>query len=400
MPTKRCCGCGSCVVGTDDFNRTDVNPADGNWTEISGDWQIATNTLEGVTAGTIVTSLRQAAPVRPGAGYAHTVTSTIVSTGGYDEWHLICNFVDASNFYWIKVYLDTGYYYPAFYIRSGGVDTLVMDITTHPISSGWLLESGVLRLKICMSDVEWSIQPTGAQGELRWQTCEGDVVHSLPATSTYGLVGYKQGRFDDFEYDVHWEARLDCPYCNCICFNGNDDVNCIAETLVVTMTPASGAYDWGFGSCPTPATITFNMYQQAPATGAFPITPTFGSAYKTPKKYIWYSELIRGEAGGTPPIHGGVGWFLLVCDTFSARVYLAVLEYNVDNLSSYTALTSAGSPNWASVDDPSCGAAKYFDLTDSTCDPFSLVFKGLTFPRSAVGQCDIYGTVYDITVTF
>jgi hypothetical protein len=164
------------------------------------------------------------------------------------------------------------------------------------------------------------------------------------------------------------------------------------------MTPVGGPFNWGFGSCPTPAPITFNMYQQAPLTGAYPITPTFGSTYKTPKKFIWYSELIRGESG-TTPIHGGVGWFLLVCDTFRARVYLAVLEYPSDNLSAYVGLTSAGSPNWDFVDDPSCGAAKYFDLAGSTCDPFSLLFKNLLFPRSAVGQCDINGIAYDITIT-
>jgi hypothetical protein len=385
-------------LGEDNFDRADENPVSGKWTEISGDWRVNANTLEAATPGVLVTSIRQPGPTRGGAGYAHQVTVTIVSTGGFTEWHLICNFVDANNFYWIKVYLDSGKYWPAFYIRSGGSDTLVMDKTTHPIYSGWDLESGILRLRICMADVEWCIQPTGAQGDLVWQTCVGDVVHSLPSDPTRGLVGYKQGRFDDFRYEIHWEARLDCAYCNCICFNGNDDVRCVAENLVVTMTPASGPYSWGFGQCSDPAAITFNMYQQAPAVAAYPTLPTFGAAYKTPRKFVWYSELIRGE-GGAYAIHGGVNWLLLVCDLFYSRIYLAVLEYPNADLTHFTARASAGSPYWSAVDDPSCGSAKYFDLTDSTCNPFSLVFKGLVFPRSAVGQCDIYGTSYDVVIT-
>lgn len=391
LPAGIFCCCDCVPIGTDDFNRANANPVTGNWTEVSGDWEILSNTLNNITEGILVTSLRQSTPLRTGAGYSNTFTVTLLETGGTTEWHLISNYQDANNFYWIKIHNDGGYY-PVFYIRSGGTDTLIMDKTTHPLGSAFTFVSGALVVTVCTSELEWSISPGNSEG--RWQTCTGSPVTSLPADPDEGLVGFKKGRFDDWGYYKHWETQTNCPGCNCTCYIDDDNVSCIPEELVVTLNPASGPYD----TCPTPEAIVFAMKQQVPVISTIPTPPTFGSSRKTPRKYVWYCELLHGEHQ-SPPINGAWPWLILVCDTFKGQAYLLVREYPDESITTDPPTSGGLMPYWAAPDTDLVDGAKRFDIGLSDCDPLILTFPGLTFPRSAVGQCGIYGTVYDVVIT-
>lgn len=391
------CNCCTCLVFSDDFNRADNDDPGGNWNEVSGDWDIVSNVLEGITDGILVTTQLPHAPHRN--NYAHSFFFTIDSVGGtYSEWHVIVNYVDSNNFDWIKIAYDTDGYYPTFYTRSGGTDTAFLSKSTHPKGSGWTLESGKLALQVCMADVEYLIQPTGAQAFNTWQTCERSPVSSLPSGGE-GLVGFKKGAFDDASQYIHWEAQTNCNVCNCFCQRTDEDYSCLPEELTLTLDSTAGAYSWGFGSCSTPTQLSVTLYQQSPdTTGA---TPTFGASYKTPKKFVWLSDLLAGDPNSTGPttIHGAKNWFALVCDEDKDRIYLAIFEYNNQDLNS-PVTPSALAAQFQSPDGTiTQGNARFYEVADSTCDPLSLVFIDIEFPRTAVGQCDVYGTLYDATIT-
>lgn len=386
MVTKRCC-CG-CNVEDDDFNRPDSTALGSKWNEIGGDWRIESNTLRNYGEGILLTTAIQPAPSRTGKGYNLTVSFDIVNTA--TEWKIICGYTDASNYDYIRIYTDgtDGLLYPQILRRSGGVDTVLMDHTTHTDSSGWSFPTGVstLNLKICYSDVEWSINPTGPQGETIYQVCGGGK-DSLPAGGK-GLTGFLKGDFDNWDYDIHWESQLDCPSCLCFCdeVGNDDDYKCLPETMTLTLKPTVT-----YAACTTaPPDHQVTLYQANPNTnGGPPNLPTFES--KGSRKRHWYSNVLRNTT-----TTGEYIWFVLSCDDVNG-IYLTILSY--PSLILDPALTLALILQIPPEHRDANSGNSQFKKVESTCSPLNMIFRKLFVTRTAQGQCDLEAEEYDAYVT-
>lgn len=277
---KCCCGA-SCVIGDDDFNRADSDSLGSKWVEKTGDWDISSNTLVGTTDGVVLTTYRQGKPVN--TTYNYRVRVDLIDDAG--PWGVICKYTDATNFDWIELTQVGVAIYPKFWRRTGGVDVLVMDETTHPAGVPLpVFETGVTTVDICMAESGWSIIGPSPASEDTWTTCDYTAPTALPADATVGFVGFLSGEFDNFVYEYHELSNPPCDSCDCYCRNPSDstDFKCIPESLTLTIRPILP-----FDDCDVdPQDIIVGLTQAIP-DGLSPAT------YEaTPRKLKWYSDVI------------------------------------------------------------------------------------------------------------
>lgn len=275
-----CCCSFTCLICSDYFNRADENPVTGNWVEKSGDWGITSNVLVPVTDGVLLTSCRQGMP--NGTTYNYAVQVDLPD--GTGPWGIICKWIDTNNYDWIELTLSGDDIYPKFWRRTGGVDALVMDITTHPAGIPFpTLSQPAVRVTMCYSEVGWSIG-SDTTDEI-WTTCNLTVASALPVDATVGFVGFTKGDFDNWEYYYHWLSKTNCHNCDCFCINPADltDYKCIPETLVLTLHPTAVSAECS----PTPPDIVINLYQSTPDTTGPP--PAYSAR---PRKLEWWSDVI------------------------------------------------------------------------------------------------------------
>lgn len=398
MPTRRCC-CGGvtpgCDVAEDDFNRADSASLGSLWNEDNGDGEIASNRLK-MNSGVVMTTARQIPPIAPGTNYAHSVVVTLIGTGA-SEWNIVVNLQDEDNYSFVRFTKSGTEWLPEFYDHSGGSDTLVMDITTHPESPSFSSDvNGNLRVQVCYAEAEWSVSDVNSQAS--WTNCDATPVTTLPTDATQGLVGFKDaGIYDDWDYNVHWESRRDCLPCTCFCERSDTDFSCIPEVLTLTLVPVGGAYTGGIAPCPDPFNLTFTLVQVAAIMGATePDAPTLGPNLETASKTVWHSGLISGEPGD-PNIYGRYHRIMMVCD--GNEIYLTV-QQNPKNDAFFVG--AALDATTVGFDPPDLGAvgnrtAKYYNPARSSCDPLSLVFED--FRVTAGVGCPFYSLEYEAVVT-
>ena len=141
---NKCC-CPSCLICEDDFNRADSSNLGAGWSEIYGEWIINSNALLCVYEGPVITTCIQRPPSR-GTVYNSRVVVDLTDfpSVGTKTWKVITRYESSTTFKWIQLDYDssTGQLFPKFYSRSGGSDTLVMDITTHPAGEPWSVTPG------------------------------------------------------------------------------------------------------------------------------------------------------------------------------------------------------------------------------------------------------------------
>ena len=356
MAPRRCC-CASCTIGTDNFNRADENPVTGNWLEVGGNWEVDNEELNSLSDGPLITTLRQAAPVRTSKGYnTRIVVDLVIPASGNRDYGIITGYRGtggSDDYQWIKLSYNgtTGELSPSFYENPSMV---VMDRTTHPDAEVWTPSPGTnFTVEICASDVEWTV----TNQDISWRSCFGSSLPSLP-TAPAGGVGFLMGRFDNWEYYIHWESNATCPLCLCFCRNPSDidDYSCIPDELTITITQDGSLNE----PCPCLDDLTLQMYLSNPdSSGA---TPTYPLA-ANPKR--WYSETFVCE--------GATFWFVLSCETDSGLTLTLLAYPNEDPTDPSTdyVLTDALTP-----------------ATSITCLPISIVFSGAI--TSDVTTCDIY----------
>lgn len=294
----------------DDFNRADNDSLGSKWVEKSGDFDIDNNTLITVTEGVCLTSYRQSNP--RGNGYHYQViVELVVATSS--EWGLICKYTDANNFDWVEFYIDSGtHIFPRFWRRSGGSDTLIMDITTHPAGNGFpLVGTTNIQVEMCYSEVGWTVEG-GSEFE-RWTTCDASPAMSLPADTAVGFVGKTKGDWDNWVYKHHRLSNLPCPVCDCLCENPDDvtDYKCIPETLVLTLRPTAPFTD-PYGGCAAGGDVVIQLYQSAPTGVMAAATPTYVAS---PRKTEWYSDVLSF------PDRGIEMWFFFSCVDNEKRLH-------------------------------------------------------------------------------
>lgn len=290
---KGCCEPPTCLIGSDPFNRPNENPVTGEWVLRSGEWEVRDNTLQNITEGNLITSLKQS--IGPDSiNYAIRMTFDLIGEG---PWKVICRYVSESDYDYIEYTKIGGSVFPAFYRQGAG---LVMDSSTHPLGAGFTWDigfgssGGVPQVSICYSTYEWTTQPSTGSGA-DWTYCEGNPEEVMPPG--WGLVGFRLGDFDNFFYYRHWESFRECPYCSCFCDDGLKQ-KCIPEQLTLTLTPIVNHAD-----CPgPPPTLIYTLYQTQP--DATPTTPF----EKSPRKFEWFSEPFSGGDAGVN------FWWRLVCN--------------------------------------------------------------------------------------
>lgn len=411
-PKHCCCIEEGCDVQDDNFNRDDSDSLGSKWIEVSGDGDIVSNRLV-VYSGITLTTARQMAPILPGHDYAHSLTVRLMRSDGtnsYSSWRIILNWMDSSNYSFLDVTYNagTGEWWPAFYnVAGGGSPALVMDVTTHPRSIPFSTDpDGNLHVQICYAEVEWSISDLKSQTQ--WTTCEANPVATLPSNPSHGLVGFGPGCYDDFDYNVHYESRRECPPCQCFCLRTASDMSCIPEVLTLTLVPVGGAYSGGYSPCPTPSNLVFTMRQVVPIFGSTsgpsgspvgePTPPTLTPNRETADKRVWHSPLITGDTGSAV-INGRYHRITLVCDSDRDRLYLLVQQnpYNDPFLTGSPPDNTNLGFNPADFGSFGNRTAKYFNVARSSCDPLNLVFEDL-FVNLGV-SCNPYSDEYEAFIT-
>jgi len=353
------CCCVGCLIGEDDFNRADANPPTGDWSEVSGEWEIDSNELNCITEGPLITTNRQAAPARSGNGYnSRIVVDLVIPASGDGEWKIITAYRSSFDYNWIHLEYDgtTGTLTPTFYLNA----TEIMSTTTHPGGELWTPDPGVkFTVEICCSFIEWTITNVGLQGDIIWHTCEDSGLNALP-TSPLGGQGLLLGRFDNWAHYIHWESNAECPQCQCFCLDPGDIDNykCLPETLHLVLTP-----DQVTPVCSLD-TIDIDMYLSEPdVSGA---TPVYNA---TPIRKRWYSELFECE--------GETLWFILVCDNDHALTLSLVPYPNLD--------PDDNSTNNVFISD---GVnSKFVSPTSVDCNPITIEYGSIV--SVGVTTCDI-----------
>jgi len=295
MPPKRCCCDTNCTISTDDFNRANANPPSGSWSVVSGEWEIIGNQLEVITEGPIVTTVRQGPSTRPNTEYSIKMYFVCKNATVGSVFKIICGYENSNTFYWIRLERVGTSMQPKFYRRSGGTDTLLMDIETHPggipfpvDTSGNLFEG-----KICFSQNDWTLDKGSGLGEsgeglevqnseTQWTYTGTGGLGSLP--STLGMVGFLYGDFDDFAFHYHWEAKAVCDYCSCLCREPSD-VDTYAqfpEELLLTFVPL---FD--------PSTYPCELNNATLALKQGEVVDGF--SVLSPRKYLWTNEVVSSE---------------------------------------------------------------------------------------------------------
>ena len=360
MPTRRCCCNGvDCLITSDDFNRADSNPPSGSWHVVSGEWEIDTNQLKMITEGPILTTVRQPRLTRPNnTDFTIKMFFRWTGIGTGETCKVICGYLSATNYYYIEFYELSGSVYPKFYHYTGSA-SLLMDITTHPAGTGWPVEVGdFIDLKICWSEVDWTAdQSTDSESSLgnelssesTWTYTGVGGQANLP--TSYGMVGFLKGDFDDFELFYHWESNVQCDYCSCLCRNPDDinDYFQFPETMLVTFVPM---FDPSVYGCEL-NNAEIEIHQRGPLSG--------GGEGKSPEKKYWENT---GDTADTP---SGIG-VQFYCENSSGPV--------IDRFRLGLCLpTLSGGYDWGdggSAD--GCPTARV-DWTESSCNPLHLVFK-------------------------
>lgn len=102
MFSPGCC-CVDCVIFRDTFERADDTDVGADWDELSGDWAIVSNELEGVGAGILLadTAYNESAPT------VVSVHITALETSG-DKGRVIIAYTDANNYLYAQVENDAG----------------------------------------------------------------------------------------------------------------------------------------------------------------------------------------------------------------------------------------------------------------------------------------------------
>lgn len=410
---KCCCQAPTqtCIVAQDDFDRPNNADPGSKWVEVSGSAEIVDNQLNIDTAGVIVTSARQPTP-KTGLGYNLRINLELIYEVGR-TYGIICGFEDENNFDWIRFTAPANQedpVYPEFLRRTGGSDSVLMDITTHPQSGAFFfINEGVdsiMRISICYAQVEWTVFQLNGPSENFWSaeegpstpTCGGGGKSSLPTDPAHGLVGFTDGRYDNWVYEIHWESDPACSNCSCFCQISITDYLCLEEELTFSMYPVQ-TYCWddptfGSGCCDPGNVISETLYQKVPTVTGFGGPGFPDPTKKTASKRFWYTNILLGESGNNVPDDF---WVTLICDLTRDRIILAIAPWPVlPNTLGYFPGGGSGRFDPPSTDNTGYHSeSAYFIVEQSMCSPLKLVFPNIIFPRSApsCGQCATCGSV-------
>lgn len=210
------CGCESCVLFEDDFNRANTTTLP-DYTEVSGNWQVTSNRL--ATPATGILKVNLATPAAPD-GILATVTGNFGS--GTGEMLLLVDYVNSSTFQLAKIVWD-GVNATLELVRfDSGADTAL----TVPAEITSFSASADFTLTVCWNDYRIAATYLAGAVEVFCAASSASLGGDYTGLATVGLTG--PARFDDLSVWSLLSDSAPCPPCpNCDLMT--DDCEC-AET--------------------------------------------------------------------------------------------------------------------------------------------------------------------------
>lgn len=337
MGRRRCC-CG-CWTVTDDFTSSDSTKVPG-WVEVSGDWEIQSNTLVEVDGAGLI-YYDEEHPKAPPTGVAWVTIKNIQPNRMY---FIFINYDEVTG---QRDYarLETNATGGAFLTVGTAVAAASYAFDEEGIEFVYVEEEDVT-LKVCHSE-------TGLYGETSLGSAIAVSCPNTGASGTYGGVeGYGgQTEWDNFTYIEHWFTNHDCPDCECEC-----EGYCMPDELLATFT-ADGDADCeasldGF-------TVDLDILDRAPATWSGENTTPSGCRGGAGE--VWDMELVCNGDDISE-------WYLWIKDETTA----SCIDHGWD------------------------GPVEFWSAYPSAiqCNPLELVFGPFWYTESEVGTvCTYYITV-------
>jgi hypothetical protein len=233
---KCCCGPIVCRIGEDDFNRADSDDPGTQWSEESGDWDILGNTLVGVSAGVLATTLCHPAYAPLGSFVAQF--DLVSPTGGSVYRIRAGNPASSTN--------EASWTFAG----TAGSGTITIEVTngtdTETLVAAWVEEGGPA-VRVCYwpgTMLTASIPSNQAQSGSASvaAVCLGTGGTGRCHTGL-GNFSFLEGSFDNWTYDIHWMEQRTCPECGCTCrevIEGEETFFCVDSVLCATITNVSG----------------------------------------------------------------------------------------------------------------------------------------------------------------
>lgn len=362
MPPRRCC-CADCLLGADDFDRSDANPPTGAWAEISGEFEILSNTVNSITPGILATTICHD-PIHDEGSFI--ANFTLINLRTRTIFKVLAGNPGSSTYqvHFEPLDMDT----PGASIRVTVYGDETVDVS-HPWPVDLFGDSAdSADAFICYQPGVHLKGSLGSFGGL--PPVPGSCV-TAPGANCWTVGGvdvgnfsFIEGRFDNWDYQVTATDDITCVPCGCFCLRGemptdrfDPDKACFPETMTAIFELVSS--DVELDDC---------------ALDLFEVE----LVELDPDRTEWISE--------TQTVCG---------TTFRLKANCAVFdtETRAFRALTLTLLDALGFPSpvvfqW---DDPDFGAGESSTTRnptyeDSTCDPLSLVYRDLKL-SCFFGQC-------------
>jgi hypothetical protein len=365
MPPRKCC-CVDCILGADDFNRSNANPPSGSWHEISGEFEILSNTVNSITPGVLATTICHL-PIHDEGSFI--ANFQLVNLRTRSIFKVRAGKPDTSDYevHFEPLDIDT----PLASIRVTAYgDAGETAIVTHPWPVDNLGNSADTANAFCC--YQPGVHLKGSLGSYGGQPPVPGVCVTDPGDNCWTVGGvdvgnfsFVEGRFDNWDYQVTQTDDLTCNPCGCFCLRGqmptdryDPDKACFPETLTaIFQLVSSSVYA---GDCPLNDFEVDLVETDADRTSWESTTQTVCDT-----TFAIKADCIDLSSEGT---------------SFRA---LSLTLLNVSGGSPGSVVFSWQNPDFGAGETSSM---RYPDYDESTCDPLGLVYKDLLLSCS-FGNC-------------
>ena len=356
MPPRKCC-CVDCILGDDDFNRANANPPSGQWHEISGEFEILSNTVNTITPGVLATTICHVPQHDEGSFIANF---TLVNLRSRSIFKVRAGKPDTSDYevHFEPLDMDT----PGASIRVTVIgDAAETAVVSHPWPVDNLGDSADTALAFCC--YQPGVHLKASLGSYGGQPPVPGVCVTDPGSNCWTIGGvdvgnfsFIEGRFDDWDYQVTATDDLTCNPCGCFCLRGEMPTD---------------RYDPDKACFPATIKAIFQLVSSSVYAGACPLNDFEVDLVETDAdRTSWQSETQT-----------------LCATSFALKADCGVFDegnFAFRGLSLTLQDISGGGPGsvvfqWQSPDfaGGESASTRFPDYEESTCDPLGLVFQNL-----------------------
>jgi hypothetical protein len=207
---RRCC-CLGCEIVVDDFDRADNTNLGGNWTELTGAWEIKDNRIQETTgSGKAITTASNPYNVQE----SHASVNLIDIKAG-TIYRLLINYNTPTDYLWGEYTWDGGA--TADLSVGSGVGAAWETVQVPAPVLGGVPAIRTEGLSLCRSRDGLNAN-VDSDATTAWKCNIPDNNGRKAGLEVTALgSGVTEAIFDDFAYLVHWISDPDCPICPCDC---------------------------------------------------------------------------------------------------------------------------------------------------------------------------------------